>query len=171
MLRSCVLVYVKNWEIFDRSRIGNIVWTLKGLDYEKKNNFNYSLLNAKDEKSSSSHIIWFSCNGVTHVACLGQEWLGGSHPSLIAGLNSEVPFPRLIAITRLKSPICPCYLPIAEEMIVQFISFQRVLALWEMQTALFKIWIQEAESTTYNDNRYATSTSNSYYRMQKMACL
>ena len=47
------------------------------------------------------------------------------------------------------------YLLIAEERIVGFMSFPRVLALCEMQSASFKIWTQITGFITFDDNRYA----------------
>ena len=43
----------------------------------------------------------------------------------------------------------PNYLPIGEERIIGFIFFPRVLALCQMQTALFRVWTQVPESTSY----------------------
>ena len=39
-------------------------------------------------------------------------------------------------------------------------SIIRVLALYEMQAAVFRIWTSLTKSTPYNDNCYAKSASN-----------
>ena len=56
-------------------------------------------------------------------------------------LIQSFPFPRLVAIPRLKSPVCPSILPIARERIVWFIPFPRVFAQCDMQTDSSRIWI------------------------------
>ena len=62
--------------------------------------------------------------------------------------------------TKIKNPGLPYYLSIAKRGMTGYIPFPRELALSKMQTALFRIWNRIAESTSYEDNRYARSASN-----------
>ena len=79
------------------------------------------------------------------------------------------PSPRLVTYPRLKSPVCPTILPIAGRRIYGFIPFPRVLALYEMQTALSRIWTQFSESIFFYDNHDTTIIvfkSCSYYEKE-----
>ena len=63
--------------------------------------------------------------------------------------------------TKVKEHSFPYYLIITEGRIVRFMPFLTLFVkLCEMQTVLFKIWVQVAEFISYNDNRYATSASS-----------
>ena len=61
--------------------------------------------------------------------------------------------PRLVALPKLKSLVCPITFSWMEN------SSQ---TLWEMQTASFRKWTRLAESTSLDNNRYATSVSINY---------
>ena len=51
------------------------------------------------------------------------------------------------------------YLSIAEERIIGFIPFPRVLVLCEMQSVSSRIWTRIAVFISYSDNDYTTGTS------------
>ena len=65
------------------------------------------------------------------------------------------PFPRLVAIPWLKSPVSP-NLPIARGRIIRFIPFPRILVLCEKQTALSRFWTRAAMSIYYDNNHCTT---------------
>ena len=67
--------------------------------------------------------------------------------------------PRQVAIPRLKGTVCPYSLYKAEGRIIRFIPSFKVIELCEMQTALFRNWIQFVGSISYDDNHYTTSAS------------
>ena len=67
------------------------------------------------------------------------------------------PSSGLVAIPKL--PSLPYYLPIAKERIFGLVSFPRVLALWEMLTAFFRIWTWVAMSILNKSNQYSISNS------------
>ena len=70
------------------------------------------------------------------------------------------PSPNLVAILRLKSPVCPTIVPIAGGRIVGFIPFPIVLVISEMQTALSSIWTRVTVSIFYDN--YVTRTELMY---------
>ena len=74
------------------------------------------------------------------------------------GLNSEFSSPRLVAIPRLMISL-PYYLLIAEERLIGFITFARVLALCEVQIVSFRIWTLVAVSVSYDGNHCTTNVS------------
>ena len=76
-------------------------------------------------------------------------------------MNSEFSFSKTGCHTKVKDPCLPYYLPITGGRSVGFVPFSTVVALWEIQTALSKIWIQVDMSISYNFKHY-TSTSNIY---------
>ena len=71
---------------------------------------------------------------------------------------------------KVKEPSLPYQLLIDGGRIVGFLSFPRLLAQCEMETALLKIWTLIGVSTSYNDKYYVTSvftcivTDNSYLK-------
>ena len=72
----------------------------------------------------------------------------------LIGLNSEFSFFWTGCRTKVKEHSLPYYLPIAGGRIIGFIPFSRVLVLWEMQSALSRIWTHVAMSISYDDNHY-----------------
>ena len=53
-------------------------------------------------------------------------------------------------------------------MIIKYMAFLRVLALYEMQTALPRIWTRVVVSIFYDNNQYITSTykyKNNYIQL------
>ena len=61
-------------------------------------------------------------------------------------LNSELSFSLIDCHTKAKELSLPYYLPTAGRKIVGFITFQRVLAQYEMLTTLSKIWTRVTKS-------------------------
>ena len=61
-------------------------------------------------------------------------------------------------LTKVKEPSLPYYSSIVGVRIIGFIPFLRVLVLWEMQSASFRIWTRVAVSISNDDNHYATGT-------------
>ena len=53
--------------------------------------------------------------------------------------------------------LLPYYLPIVGERIFGFIPFLKVLASWEMQTALSRFWTQVTESNSFENNYHIIS--------------
>ena len=62
--------------------------------------------------------------------------------------------PRLVAIPRIKSTVCPIILPIAGGRTLEFIPFPMVLALYKTETTLSRIWTQVAMSISNYDIYY-----------------
>ena len=73
----------------------------------------------------------------------------------LIGLNSETS-----CLTKAEEPSLSYYLPIAGGRIIGVIPFPRVLMLCEMQSVSSRIWTRIAMSISYDDNHYATGTSN-----------
>ena len=63
-------------------------------------------------------------------------------------------------LTIVKGPSLPYYLPVARRRIIGFISFLRVLALSEIQTVSYRIWIRVAVFISYDGNHYITNDSS-----------
>ena len=70
----------------------------------------------------------------------------------LTGLNSEFTFPPTGLYPKVEEADLPYYLFIA-----RYMPLSRVLALFEMQTTLFRIWTWVAMSISYDDNRYTMS--------------
>ena len=71
---------------------------------------------------------------------------------------STLPLIRTFS-SRLKNLVCPTILPIAGGRMIGFISFARVLVLYEMQSVSSRIWTRVTVSIFYDDNHYTTGTS------------
>ena len=69
------------------------------------------------------------------------------------------PSSRSVAILKLKSPVCPDIYPTSRLKIVRFISYPKVLALYEMQTASFRIWTRVAKFISHYNSHHAIRAS------------
>ena len=72
----------------------------------------------------------------------------------LTGFNSVFSFFNISYHNKVKEHSLPCYLPIAGGRIIGFISFQRVLALSETQTASSRNWTRGAVSISYDSNYF-----------------
>ena len=61
--------------------------------------------------------------------------------------------------TKIKKNSLSYNLPIARGRMAGFVIFPKVLALYEMQATLSRIWTQVAVSISFNNNHYTTNTS------------
>ena len=75
----------------------------------------------------------------------------------LTGLNSELCFFYTGCHCKVKEPNLPNYLLIGGGRIIGFMTFPRVLAQCEMQTALSRIWTQITASILFSDDHYTTS--------------
>ena len=77
-------------------------------------------------------------------------------------MNSKVSFSSTGSLnvrhTKFKGSILPWYLPMTWGWTVGFISFLRVLAIYEMQTSSSAIWTRVPESIFHEDNHNTTDT-------------
>ena len=76
----------------------------------------------------------------------------------LTGLNSEFSFSQVGCHIRVKEPSLPYYLPKAEEKIVWSITSSRILVLWEIQTALSRIWTGVTMPISIDNNYNTTDT-------------
>ena len=106
------------------------------------------------------NLDWSWSHYLRKVSWVGRDYRGHSAPSLnTTGLNPEFSFSLSNYHNKVRESSLSYYLAIVEGSRVGFIPFQRVLARCEIQTDSFRIVIRIAESTSYDDNRYATSAS------------
>ena len=77
----------------------------------------------------------------------------------LTGLNSEFFFSETGYFTSVKEPSLPYYLLIAEGRIVGCITYWRVIALCQMQTASSRFLTRIAVSISNDDNHFTTSAS------------
>ena len=77
----------------------------------------------------------------------------------LTGLSSEFSFFYTNSHTKVKEPSLSDYLLIAGRRIVGLKLFPRILALCEMQIALFIIWTRVTVSISNNKNHYTMGTS------------
>ena len=69
-------------------------------------------------------------------------------------------FPKTTTRLRLKGASLLYYLPIAGGRIIGWIIFPRVLAMYEMQTVLFSIWIRVGLSIPYGNKKWKRPASS-----------
>ena len=67
------------------------------------------------------------------------------------------PFPRLVCHINVRQPRLFIHSSVVRGRIIRFISFPKILAQCEMQTALPCIWTRVALSVSSFDNRYVTN--------------
>ena len=120
-------------------------------------------MSGSDLKKSDYDDLYQRCtNCLNYRLCVICVYLWAEHGiRSIFFTRSEFNFPsRQVGIPRLKSLVSP----ITGERIVGFILFSRIFSLYEMQTALSKIWTLVAVSIFYNGSHYTMNASIVLYQ-------
>ena len=100
-----------------------------------------------------------------HCVCIYQplhmSWMQHKVNFWVEFSRFEFSFPStwLAIIPRFKSPVLHTILPIAGERIAGFVTFQMEFVLYEIQTALFRVWTWIAIFISYDDIHYTTRAS------------
>ena len=86
-------------------------------------------------------------------------------------LNSEFSFSWTGYYTKVKVPTLLHHLSIAGGRIIGFMPFQKVIALYEMQTASSRIWTWFVVSISYDDKHYPSSTLETWRNLMLGCCV
>ena len=107
----------------------------------------------------------------TNLFAQGRCNLRSIFKQSLTGLNLEFSFSLTGCHTKVKDPGWPYYLLIARGRIVGFISFPRILVLYQMQTASSKFWTQITVFFSNANIHYTMSTSIIATCMEKITSL
>ena len=108
------------------------------------------------------YLMVFTQCGLSQLHTYIHVWsfsaIGVSSYIQITALNSLFSYSLTGCLTKVKEPSLSYYSSMPGGRIVGYISFARALALFKIQTSLFRIWTWVVKSISYNNNPYTSST-------------